>query len=283
MSWLDKIAPSILGKKKQSNFPTGVWLSCPECKEHLFEKELCKNLKVCIYCGHHFRLNAKERAQFLLDENSFELLDEELLSKDPLKFSDVKKYKDRMKNEPSKAKTNESIWCGIGTIARQKVSICIFNFFYMGGSMGVVAGEKIRRSIDRAYEYKIPLIIVSSSGGARMQEGTLSLLQMAKTSVALTRLKDSKIPYISILTDPTMGGVSASIAMLGDVILVEPDSLVGFAGPRVIQQTINQELPAGFQREEFLLQHGVVDRIVHRKDLRKEISLLLYYFSASVS
>lgn len=279
MSWLDKIAPSIFGKKKTSNIPQGIWLSCPECKEHLFEKELYKNLKVCIYCNHHFRLNAKERIDFLLDKNSFELMDEDLISTDPLKFSDIKKYKDKIKNEPNKAKSNESIVCGIGKIANQKVSTCVFNFAYMGGSMGVVAGEKIVRSIDRAYEQKIPLIISSSSGGARMQEGTLSLLQMAKTSVAMAKFKETNIPYISLLTDPTMGGVSASIAMLGDLILVEPGSLVGFAGPRVIQQTINQELPYGFQKAEFLLEHGVVDRIIHRKKLRKEIALLLSYFS----
>ena len=192
---------------------------------------------------------------------------------------DLKKYKDRIKNEPKKSGSNESIVCGIGAIMRQKISICVFNFFYMGGSMGVVAGEKIARSIDRSLDAKIPLIIISSSGGARMQEGTLSLLQMAKTSVILSKLREKKIPYISILTDPTMGGVSASIAMLGDIILVEPNSLVGFAGPRVIQQTINQELPEGFQRSEFLLKHGVVDRIVHRKNLRNEISLLLSAFS----
>ena len=280
MSWFEKIAPSILGKKQISNIPAGVWLCCPVCKEHLFEKELSKHAKVCMQCNYHFRLNAKERIEHLLDKNSFEAMDEDLISNDPLKFSDVRKYKERLKNESQKAQSKESIVCGIGKIAGKKLSVCIFNFKYMGGSMGIVAGEKIARSIARAYQHKIPLLIISASGGARMQEGTLSLLQMAKTSTALTRLKKVNIPYISLLTDPTMGGVSASIAMLGDIILVEPESLVGFAGPRVIQQTINQELPAGFQRAEFLLKHGVVDRIVHRKNLKKELALLFSYFHA---
>ena len=279
MSWLNKIAPSIFGKKKDLNFPSGVWLPCQNCKEHLFEKELNKNLKVCMNCDYHFRLKAYERINFLLDTNSFKEIDQKLISSDPLKFVDLKKYKDRIKNEPKKSESLESIVCGVGCITKIKVSICVFNFFYMGGSMGIVAGEKIARSIERSFDEKIPLIIVSSSGGARMQEGTLSLLQMAKTSVILGKLKGEKIPYISILTDPTMGGVSASIAMLGDIILVEPNSLVGFAGPRVIQQTINQELPEGFQRSDFLLKHGIVDRVVHRKNLRKEISLLLSAFS----
>ena len=213
----------------------------------------------------------------MLDKDSFHEMDSNLSSKDPLSFSDTKKYKSRLKSEPQKANSSESVICGLGEIQNTKISICAFNFMYMGGSMGIVAGEKIVRSIERSVEKSLPLIIVSASGGARMQEGTLSLMQMAKTSAALNSLKEKKIPYISVLTDPTTGGVSASVSMLGDIILVEPGALVGFAGPRVIQQTIKQDLPEGFQKAEFLLKHGVVDRIVHRKDLRSEIAQILSY------
>ena len=222
-------------------------------------------------------MNCYERLEFLLDKDSFHEMDSNLSSKDPLSFSDTKKYKNRLKSEPQKANSSESVICGLGEIQNTKISICAFNFMYMGGSMGIVAGEKIVRSIERSVEKSLPLIIVSASGGARMQEGTLSLMQMAKTSAALNSLKEKKIPYISVLTDPTTGGVSASVSMLGDIILVEPGALVGFAGPRVIQQTIKQDLPEGFQKAEFLLKHGVVDRIVHRKDLRSEIAQILSY------
>ena len=275
MSWFEKLAPSIFGTKTESKIPAGIWLKCSECNEVLYDKELEKYLKVCQYCGFHFRLNCYERLKFLLDKNSFVEKDKDLSSKDPLNFTDTKKYKNRLKNEFKKANSQESVICGLGKIMNQKVSVCAFNFMYMGGSMGIVAGEKIVRSIERSVEKSLPLIIVSASGGARMQEGTLSLMQMAKTSAVLNSLKKKKIPYISLLTDPTTGGVSASISMLGDIILVEPGALVGFAGPRVIKQTIKQDLPEGFQRAEFLLKHGVVDRIVHRKNLRSEIATIL--------
>ena len=277
MSWFEKLAPSIFGIKSESKIPAGVWIKCQKCNEVLYKNELENNLQVCLKCEFHFRINGHTRIKFLLDKDSFQEMDKGLKSSDPLKFTDVKKYKDRLKNEPKKADSDESVIGGVGTINGQQVSICAFNFFYMGGSMGIVAGEKITRSIERAIELSIPLIVVSASGGARMQEGTLSLMQMAKTSVALNKLKNKKLPYISILTDPTTGGVSASIAMLGDVILVEPGALVGFAGPRVIKQTIKQELPKGFQRAEFLLQHGVVDAIVSRNNLRQTITNLLSY------
>ncbi len=279
MSWFEKLAPSIFGTKTESKIPAGIWLKCSKCSEILYDKELEKHLKVCQYCGFHFRLDCYERLKFLLDKNSFEEMDKNLSSTDPISFSDTKKYKSRLKNEPKKANSNESVICGLGSIVSRKVSICAFNFMYMGGSMGIVAGEKIARAIDRSVEKSLPLVVISASGGARMQEGTLSLMQMAKTSAALHSLKEKKLPYISLLTDPTTGGVSASIAMLGDIILVEPGALVGFAGPRVIQQTIKQDLPKGFQRAEFLLQHGVVDRIVHRANLRSEISKILSYLA----
>ena len=279
MSWFEKLAPSIFGTKKESKIPAGIWLKCSKCREILYDKELEKNLKVCQYCNFHFRLNCYERLKFLLDKDSFIEMDKNLSSKDPISFSDTKKYKNRLKHEASKANSNESVICGLGKIASRKVVVCAFNFMYMGGSMGIVAGEKIVRSIDRSVEQSLPLIVISASGGARMQEGTLSLMQMAKTSAVLNSFKKKKLPYISLLTDPTTGGVSASIAMLGDIILVEPGALVGFAGPRVIQQTIKQDLPEGFQRAEFLLQHGVIDRIVHRKNLRSEISKILSYLA----
>lgn len=279
MSWFEKLAPSILGTKSKSTIPAGVWLKCTSCNEILYEKELKKNMMICMKCGFHFRIDCYDRVKYLFDEDSFEELDKNLKSNDPLNFVDSKKYKDRLKNEFKKAKSNESLICGIGSIKGRKISACIFNFLYMGGSMGIVAGEKIIRSIERAIDQKLPLLIISSSGGARMQEGTLSLMQMAKTSAALNKLRKENLPYISLLTDPTTGGVSASVSTLGDIIIVEPGALVCFAGPRVIEKTINQKLPKGFQKAEFLLKHGAVDIIVNRKDHREKIDILLSYLT----
>jgi acetyl-CoA carboxylase carboxyl transferase subunit beta len=273
MSWLDKLKgkPSI-GKITKT---VDIWVECKGCKEQIYTAEIERNFKVCPKCDYHFRISAEERIHLLVNSDSFVSHDENLLPADPLKFKDTKKYKERMKLALKKGEGNEAIMCGSGIMGDHNIEICAFNFNYMGGSMGSVVGEKITRGIERAIKSHSPLIIVSCSGGARMQEGILSLMQMAKTSGALKKLADRKLPYISILTDPTTGGVSASFAMLGDIILAEPGALIGFAGPRVIEQTIQQKLPEGFQKAEFLVDHGLIDNVVHRRDLRQTLIQLL--------
>ena len=272
MSWLNKIKAGI-GKK----FPKDedLWIKCKKCKVQIYIAELEDNLKVCPKCEYHFRLDARQRIHLLIDHETFIEQDQNLTSPDPLKFKDTKKYKERMKATIKKNTTNDAIITGSGEIERLSLEICAFDFSFMGGSMGSVVGEKITRSIERAIDKNIPVIIVSCSGGARMQEGIFSLMQMAKTTSALQKLSAKKIPYISLLTDPTMGGVSASFSMLGDVILAEPGALIGFAGPRVIEQTIKQKLPAGFQKSEFQLEHGLIDNIVHRKELKSTLARLI--------
>ena len=274
-SWFKRIAPKLIPGATKKNIPIGVWIKCPECGETLYGKDLEKNLKVCPGCGYHFRLTAQERIEQLVDPGEFVELFDNLTAIDPLKFVDSKKYKDRIKTMMAKTKLSEAITTGEGRIDGQRVGIAVFNFRFMGGSMGSVVGEKITRTIEYSIEQKIPMVIISASGGARMQEGALSLMQMAKTSAALNRLAEKKIPYISLLTDPTTGGVSASFAMLGDINIAEKGALIGFAGPRVIQQTIGQTLPKGFQRAEFLLQHGTIDIILMRDQLKSTISTLL--------
>ncbi len=274
-SWFKRIAPKILPGVHKKNIPAGVWIKCPECGETLYSKDLERNLKVCPSCEYHFRLTAQERIEQLIDPDEFSELYDNLTATDPLKFVDSKKYKDRIKMTVSKTKLSEAITTGVGRINGQRVAIAVFNFRFMGGSMGSVVGEKITRTIEHAIDQKIPMIIVSASGGARMQEGALSLMQMAKTSAALNKLAENKIPYISLLTDPTTGGVSASFAMLGDINIAEKGALIGFAGPRVIQQTIGQTLPLGFQRAKFLLEHGAVDILLTRDKLKSTISTLL--------
>ncbi len=281
VAWFDKIKrPRIALKSGKTKIPEGLWVKCDKCKEIIFRNELEKNLKVCPKqdCNYHYRLTAKERIDLLVEKFSFEELDQNLAASDPLKFRDSKKYKDRLKTYQKKTGQKDAMVSGEGKINRHTVQVCAFDFFFMGGSMGSVIGEKITRAINRAIEKRHPLLIVSCSGGARMQEGILSLMQMAKTSSALSRLAKHRLPYISILADPTTGGVTASIAMLGDVILSEPGALIGFAGPRVIEQTIRQKLPNGFQRSEFLLDHGFIDKVVHRKHLKKTVSTLLDCF-----
>ena len=272
MSWLDKIKAGI-GKK----FPKDedLWVNCKKCKKQIYIAELEDNLKVCPKCEYHFRLDARQRIHLLIDHEKFIEQDQNLTSPDPLKFKDTKKYKDRMRISIKKSSTNDAIITGSGEIDGLAIEISVFDFSFMGGSMGSVVGEKITRSIERAINKNIPVIIVSCSGGARMQEGIFSLMQMAKTSSALQKLSVKKIPYISLLTDPTMGGVSASFSMLGDIILAEPGALIGFAGPRVIEQTIKQKLPDGFQRAEFQLDHGLIDNIIHRKELKTTLVRLL--------
>ena len=274
MTWLDKIKSTASVIKKDS-YDLELWSECPVCKNNIFNAELNKNLHVCTECDHHFRVSAKVRINQLLEEGSFIEHDTDLFSTDPIKFKDSKKYKERLRTYIKKGMTTDSVISGSGQIKNHKVEICVFEFSFMGGSMGVVVGEKITRAIERAIINQSSLVILSCSGGARMQEGILSLMQMAKTSAALSKLAEKRLPYFSILADPTTGGVSASFAMLGDIIIAEPGALIGFAGPRVIEQTIHQKLPEGFQRSEFLLEHGLIDQVVHRKKLKETLDQLL--------
>jgi acetyl-CoA carboxylase carboxyl transferase subunit beta len=255
--------------------PSDAWTKCPGCEQQVFNKQLERNLRVCPTCGHHFRMSVGERIDLLLDEGSFEEHDAGLESLDPLGFFDQKPYPERLEAARIKTGLPEAAVWGIGRIDGQRVAIGLFDFRFMGGSMGSVVGEKIARCLEAALSERIPAIVLSASGGARMQEGTLSLLQLAKTTAPLTRLDAAGVPFISILTDPTTGGVLASFASLGDVILAEPKALIGFAGARVASGTVGEELPEGFQTAEFLLQHGLLDGVVPRAELRSRLSSLL--------
>jgi acetyl-CoA carboxylase carboxyl transferase subunit beta len=257
--------------------PEGLWIRCPECSAILFRRSVENNLWVCPECQHHFRVSGESRVRQLTDPGTFEPFDETLTSADPLGFVDLQPYPQRLEKARRKTGQNEAVLCGTGFIKGRKVVLAAMDFTFLGGSMGSVVGEKITRAIETAADRSLPLVIVSASGGARMMESGYSLMQMAKTAAALARLDDLGGLYVSVLTDPTTGGVTASFAMLGDVILAEPKALIGFAGPRVIQQTIRQELPQGFQRAEFLLQCGFIDRVVARADLRSEISSIIDY------
>jgi len=278
MAWFKK-EPVAAGKESKVRMPEGLWIKCDGCKEILSRPELEQNLNVCPRCQHHFRIGAKARLDMLVDPESFTEWDARLRSLDPLGFKDQKSYVERLKAARKSTGMEECLLSGTGTIGGFPVSLSVMEFEFMGGSMGSAVGEKVTRAIERAVEGRIPFIAVTCSGGARMQESVLSLMQMAKTSAALGRLAKAGLPYISILTDPTTGGVTASYAMLGDILIAEPKALIGFAGPRVIQDTIRQELPAGFQRSEFLLEHGFVDMIVERKNLRPVLIQLLGYFA----
>lgn len=264
--------------EKRVNVPEGLWIKCVSCGEILYKKEVERNLDVCFKCNHHFRISAEKRIADLIDEGSFVEEGNNLESADPIKFRDTKKYKDRIKDLKDKSSLTEAVICGEGTLMNNRVLICVFDFSFMGGSMGSVVGEKITRLFEKGKDIGCSVIIVSSSGGARMQEGILSLMQMAKTSAAIARFKQGKKPYISILTDPTTGGVTASFAMLGDVIIAEPGALIGFAGPRVIEQTIKEKLPEGFQKSEFVQEHGMIDIIINRKDMKNTLGKLLAMF-----
>jgi acetyl-CoA carboxylase carboxyl transferase subunit beta len=272
MAWFKKTKE--LRTDKKGKIPEGLWVKCDGCKEVVYKKEIDKNLKICPKCNYHFRISARERLKLLVDEGSFIELDEGLMSIDPLKFKDTISYKERVKENQQKSGLKEAVISGDALIKGYPVSIIIMDFSFMGGSMGSVVGEKVSRAAERALEKKQPLITVSSSGGARMQEGIFSLMQMAKVAAAIGRLKDNGLLYISILCDPTFGGVTASFAMLGDIIVAEPRSLIGFAGPRVIEQTIKQPLPDDFQRADFLLEHGIIDIVVGRKNLREKLTKL---------
>ncbi len=276
MTWFRK-DKSGLARQEKKNIPEGLWTKCSSCGEVVYSRKMEEMLWVCPSCDFHFRISSQKYIDLLLDGGELEQFDINLTSKDPLKFKDSKRYPDRIKAAQQKTGKVEGVTSGLGKIDGMPISFAIMNFEFIGGSMGSVVGEKIARAIERATDKEIPLVVVSCSGGARMQEGILSLMQMAKTSALLAILAEKKIPYISILTNPTTAGVMASYASLGDVILAEPKALLGFAGPRVIQQTIGQDLPEGFQSTEFFLERGFVDRIVHRKELRDTVSQLLKF------
>ncbi len=280
MAWFKKERPESAAQEapaKKVKIPEGLWIKCDNCKEIIYRKEVDKNLKVCPKCDYHFRISASERLPYLVDEGSFLEVEDGLSPKDFLNFKD---YKDKLKSSRKKTGLKDAIISGEAKIGGKPVSVVVMDFNFMGGSMGSVVGEKITRAVERAIEKRTAFVSVASSGGARMQEGILSLMQMAKTSAAVARLGQAGLPFISVLTDPTFGGVTASFAMLGDIIVAEPKSLIGFAGPRVIEQTIKQQLPGGFQRAEFLLEHGMIDMIVPRKDLRATLAKVLDFFAA---
>ncbi len=261
--------------KKTIKVEKGEWIKCEKCKNLVYSEDLLKNLKICPHCGYHFRMSAPERIDSLLDDiKSYDLFPS-LKPKDVLKFKDTKRYKDRIKEAQAKTGLNDAIMIAHGNIVTSEVVLAVMDFRFMGGSMGSVVGEKFVRGVEFAIKNKLPFIAVTASGGARMQESILSLMQMAKTSIAVGKLNENGLLYISVLTDPTMGGVSASFAFLGDIIIAEPESLIGFAGPRVIEQTIRQQLPEGFQRAEFLLEKGQIDMVVDRKNLKKTIHTLI--------
>ncbi len=277
MEWFKRTNKGLEPVEKKE-LPDGLWIKCDNCGEILYKKELERNLRVCTKCDFHFRMTSEEYIALLADEGTFEEFNQEIRSADPLKFKDSKKYADRLRDTMTKTGLNDAVRTGTCLLSGVPVVIAAMDFRFIGGSMGSVVGEKIARATDRALREKRPLIIVSASGGARMQEAALSLMQMAKTSARLAMLSDAGVPYISIITDPTTGGVTASFSMLGDVILAEPGALIGFAGPRVIKQTIGQDLPEGFQRSEFLMQHGFLDAIIPRKEMKWRLSHILSFF-----
>lgn len=275
MGWFKRSKQNISPDSIKTDIPDGQWIKCNSCGEIIHIKQLELNHWVCLKCDYHFRIGSEEYIALLFDKGSFKEYDKKMKSGDPLEFSDTKKYTDRINATIKKSGLFDAVKTGIGKINDIKVSFACMDFKFIGGSMGSVVGEKIARAIDRAYEQKIPLIIISQSGGARMMEGAFSLMQMAKTSTRLARLAEAKIPYISIMTDPTTGGTTASYAMLGDFNLAEPKALIGFAGPRVIKQTIGKDLPDGFQKSEFVEEHGFIDFIVHRKELKQKLTKLI--------
>ncbi|MFZ2948336.1 MAG: acetyl-CoA carboxylase, carboxyltransferase subunit beta [Desulfuromonadaceae bacterium] len=276
MSWFtkEKVGIEKSGGKKVT-FPDGMWIKCPGCSETLLSKDVEANLQVCPKCGHHYRISARKRLEALLDGGVWQEYDANVTSVDFLEFKDAKSYQERIDAALAKGGAKDAVICVEGAVDGLPVQVSCFDFSFMGGSMGSVVGEKITRSIERGLQKRQPVIIISASGGARMQESILSLMQMAKTSAALAKLKGAGIPFVSLLTDPTTGGVTASFAMLGDVNIAEPKALIGFAGPRVIEQTIRQKLPEGFQRAEYLLDHGMIDAIIPRNEMRTKLASIL--------
>jgi acetyl-CoA carboxylase carboxyl transferase subunit beta len=276
MIWFKK-RNSKLTSQQLKDIPEGLWIKCDSCGEIIYKKKLDRNLWVCPNCNFHFKVTSDYYLKIILDEDTFEIFDENIRSTDPMKFKDRKKYSDRIKACSNKLSITEAVVVGLGKIDNIPVSIGVMDFRFIGGSMGSVVGERVARAIERAIDERIPLVIISASGGARMQESILSLMQMAKTGALLSKLDDAGLPYISVLTNPTTAGVMASYASLGDIIIAEPKALLGFAGPRVIQQTIGEELPPGFQSSEFFREHGFVDKVVPRAELRKTIAQTLRY------
>ncbi|NDC82186.1 acetyl-CoA carboxylase carboxyltransferase subunit beta [bacterium] len=274
IDWFAKKEKNI-SSAERLNIPGDVWVKCTSCSEILFQKDLDSHCKVCSKCGFHFRISPAERIRYIFDHESFVEYDSNVGPVDFLGFFDTESYSDRIRKAQQKFDRNDAIVSGVGSIGSVPVNASIMDFFYMGGSMGSVVGEKITRTIERSIDDLKPVVVFTSSGGARMQEGIMSLMQMAKTSAALERLAEKRVPYISVLCDPTTGGTSASFAILGDVNIAEPGALISFAGPRVIEQTIRQKLPKGFQRAEFLLKHGMVDMVVDRRQLRETLQTLL--------
>jgi acetyl-CoA carboxylase carboxyl transferase subunit beta len=274
MSWFEKLIPSRIRTEASSKraVPEGLWDKCPGCSAVLYRAELERNLEVCPKCNHHNRIGARRRLDVFLDEGPREEIGTELDSTDPLKFKDLKRYKDRLSQAQKQTEEKEAMVVLRGQLKGMDCVAAAFEFSFMGGSMGSVVGERFVRGVEAAMQHGLPMVCFSASGGARMQESLFSLLQMAKTSAALGRMRERGLPFISVLTDPTMGGVSASLAMLGDVNIAEPSALIGFAGPRVIEQTVRETLPEGFQSSEFLLEHGALDQICDRRDLRERIA-----------
>src|SRR5229473_5954121 len=281
MAWFRKEKKPKEAVEKQVAIPEGLWVKCDDCKEIVYRKEVEQNFNVCPKCGYHFRLTARERFEILFDDGKYKEFAGDIRSGDPLEFRDTKRYRDRLKVYEARVGKGDAVLCAEGKLDGLSVVICAMEYAFMGGSMGSVVGEKITVAAERALEKKEPLLIVSTSGGARMQEGILSLMQMAKISAALARLAEARLPYVSILTDLTTGGVTASYAMLGDLNIAEPKALIGFAGPRVIEQTIRQTLPEGFQRSEFLLEKGMLDLVIDRREMKAIIANALRFMGAA--
>ena len=277
MAWFRRQSPSLAPRSAESRVPEGLWVKCGSCKEILYRKDVLKNLSVCPKCAFHFRIGARERLDSLFD-GAWEEFDRGLVSSDPLAFKDNRPYAERLRAGKAKTDSLDALVSGVGSMEGRRTIVGAMEYAFIGGSMGVVVGEKVTRCIERALEERVPLIVVSCSGGARMMEGTLSLMQMAKISAALARMHEERLPFLSILTDPTTGGVTASYAMLGDINVAEPGALIGFAGPRVIEQTIRQKLPAGFQRSEFLLDHGMLDMVTDRREMKETLVRCLPFF-----
>jgi acetyl-CoA carboxylase carboxyl transferase subunit beta len=282
MAWFKRARKPIAAtKEKASRVPEGLWVKCPGCSQVIYNKDLTTNLNVCPKCAHHFRIGAAERLRLLFDDGIYTEYDKSLVSTDPLKFTDTKPYRQRLQSSIEASGQKDAVITASGAIDGIMTSVAAMEYSFIGGSMGVVVGEKITRAIERACDQRWPVVVVCSSGGARMMEGALSLMQMAKISGALARLAAARLPYIAVLTDPTTGGVTASFAMLGDLNIAEPKALIGFAGPRVIEQTIRQKLPDGFQRAEFLLEKGMIDLVVDRRDMKAVIASALRFMGAS--
>ena len=281
MGWFKRIKKGVTTETNQKKeIPEGLWYKCPKCKTIITSEDHHNQLYVCDNCNHHHRINAKEYFEILFDKNKFTELNENMTSKDPLKFEDRKKYTERLKEIQEKTGLKDAVTTAYGKINKQDAVVACFNFNFIGGSMGSVVGEKIARSIDYAKETKTPLIIISKSGGARMMEASFSLMQLAKTSAKLAQLSEERVPYFSVLTDPTTGGITASFAMLGDLNIGEPNALIGFAGPRVVKETIGKDLPEGFQTAEFVKEHGFLDMIVERKNMKEKLSQLIRIYAS---